>query len=94
MKDCYMQHHRVCPRGNGFDRTLSDTILVMSTNTGKGDLLPFICYIFLELDRGERCVICFECPNLNSELCCSFLKRIISLQRPPQHKETPDGGDV
>jgi hypothetical protein len=75
-----MQHHRTRPRDNGFDRTLSDTILVMSTNTGKGDLLPFIWNIIPEFDRGERCVICFECPNMNPKLCGAFLKRILAFQ--------------
>jgi hypothetical protein len=79
MKDG-MQHHRACPRGYRFDRTLNNSILAMSANTRKGDFLPFICNIIRELNRGERCVICFECPNLNPKLYGAFLKRILALQ--------------
>jgi hypothetical protein len=79
MKDG-MQHHHAFPRGYPFDRTFSDSILVMSTNTGKGDLLPFICHIICEVNRGEMCVIRFECPNLNPELCGAFLKRILAFK--------------
>jgi hypothetical protein len=76
-----MQHHNTCPIGNGFDRTLGGTILVVSTNTQKGDILSFVGNIIIEFDGGEMCVASLEFVNLDIELRCYFLKRVLSFQR-------------
>jgi hypothetical protein len=49
MKDG-MQHHSMCPIGNGLDRTLGDANLLVSTNIQNVDLLASIGNVVLELD--------------------------------------------
>jgi hypothetical protein len=67
MKD-RVQHHRTRPRGDCLDGSFGRTVLVMSTDDGKGYRLTFIVEVALELGGVKRCIISAETLYLDNEL--------------------------